>query len=89
MTLCKHRPKRTYDEQYIIEQNDVNGLLKMLDAAVGALAEEGDAAVHLYAGAYLGFKTMFECAQRDGCVDMWTDFLAEFEKEIEKLEGGL
>ena len=87
MTLCKYRPQRTYDAQYILEENDVRGLLKKLGEAVDRMGEEGLASTRFYAGAYLGFKTLFECAERDGGIDKWTDFMCLFEQAIEELEG--
>lgn len=87
MTLCKYRPQRTYDAQFIFEENDVRGLLKMLDEAVGRMGEEGLASTRFYAGAYVAFKTLFEDARGNGEVDKWTDFMASFEKTLEELEG--
>jgi len=87
MTLCKYRPRRTYDAQFIFEANDVRGLLKKLDEAVGAMAENGVWAVREYAGAYMAFKALFRAAEENGEVDMWADFLALFEEELQELEG--
>ena len=87
MTLCKFREERKYDAQFLIDRHDARGLLKMLDEAVGRMGEEGLASTRFYAGAYLGFKTLFECAERDGGIDKWTDFMCLFEQAIEELEG--
>ena len=86
MTLCKYRPQRTYDAQFIFEENDVHGLLKKLDEAVGRMGEEGLTSTRLYVGAYIALKTLFETAKADGEVDMWTDFMSLFESELEELE---
>ena len=88
MTLCKYRPQRTYDAQYILEENDVRGLLKKLAEAVDRMDEEGLASTPYYVGAQLAMSTMFECAKRDGEVDMWTDFMCLFEQALEELGGG-
>ncbi len=87
MTLCKYRPQRTYDAQFIFEKNDVNGLLKMLREAVERMGNDGVAATPYYAGALLAFEVMFSNAENDGMVDMWTDFMALFESALQELEG--
>ncbi|MBQ1450462.1 MAG: hypothetical protein IIZ12_05985 [Eggerthellaceae bacterium] len=74
MTLCKYRPQRTYDAQYIIEQNDAFGLVKML----GEKAGDSD----FHAGAWLAFGLMFEMAESGGIVDMWTDFIGAFDERV-------
>ena len=78
MTLCKYRPQRTYDAQFIFEHNDVNGLLKKL-------REESPTPYH--AGALIAFEVMFGEAESSGEVDMWTDFMELFNAAI-NLEGG-
>lgn len=81
MTLCKYRPQRTYDAQYIIEQNDAIGLVKML----GERSDESD----FHAGAWLAFGLMFDMAESNGLVDMWTDFMGAFDERVGKyMEGG-
>lgn len=87
MTLCKYRPLRTYDAQYIFEQNDVNGLLKSLRAAVGEKAEAGEASTAYYTGALIAFEVMFGVSESDGEVDTWVDFLDLFESAINDKEG--
>lgn len=89
MTLCKHRPVRTYDAQYLFEQNDVNGLLKMLGEAVAEMGEAGLASTPYYAGALLAFRVMFGAAEREGAVDRWDDFMRLFEAALQELEGGM
>ena len=88
MTLCKYRPARTYDAQYLFEQNDVNGLLKMLGEAARAMGEAGLASTVYYVGALLAFEALFGTAESAGEVDKWTDFMALFEAALEDLEGG-
>lgn len=86
MTLCKYRPQRTYDAQFILEENDVRGLLKRLDEAVGIRGENGEASTPYYVGAFVAFKTLFEGARDGGEVDMWTDFMELFAQELERLD---
>jgi len=85
MTLCKYRPRRTYDAQFIFEQNDVKGLLKKLREAVARMGEDGVLSTSYYVGALLAFEVMFETAESEGNVDMWTDFMVLFERELERL----
>ena len=80
MTLCKYRPQRTYDAQFIFEHNDVRGLMKKLQEE----ANRGDTLTPYYIGAYTAFKTMFGKAEEEGIVDMWTDFMTAFRDEIER-----
>ncbi len=87
MTLCKYRPQRTYDAQYIFEQNDVNGLLKKLGEAVDMMGEAGLASTCYYAGALLAFEALFGNAESHGEVDTWIDFMAAFESALQELEG--
>ena len=87
MTLCKYRPVRTYDAQYIFEENDVRGLLKKLDEAVAERGEAGDWSTPYYVGALLALSTFFEGA-REKDVDKWTDFMRMFEGALDELEGG-
>lgn len=87
MTLCKYRPQRTYDAQFIFERNDVVGMLRKLDEAIGAMGEAGVASTPYYVGAYVALRTLFVEAEDNGEVDMWADFLAAFEDALEELEG--
>lgn len=85
MTLCKYRPQRTYDAQFIFEQNDVNGLLKKTREASELMSGIGGA---YYIGAAVAFETLFRDAEMFGEVDMWSDFLARFEANLgEELRG--
>lgn len=88
MTLCKYRPQRTYCAQWIIEKDDVGGLMKSLDATIDGMGEAGLASTPYYVGARLALSTLFDVAQRDGDVDTWVDFMREFEAALEELEGG-
>lgn len=85
MTLCKYRPQRTYDAQFIFEHNDVNGLLKM----TRQIANEKSGIAHAYyLGAAIAFETLFRDAEIFGEVDMWRDFVERFEANLgEELRG--
>lgn len=87
MTLCKFRPQRTYDAQYLFDQNDVNGLMKALRAAAGDAARNGLASTPHYVGALVAFETMFSYAGFSGEVDKWTDFMALFDAALREMEG--
>lgn len=86
MTLCKYRPQRTYDAQYIFEQNDVTGLRKMMREAAENFAELGLASTLYYIGAMVAFDLMFDMAKGNGEVDTWQDFIVAFENVVQKLE---
>ena len=86
MTLCKYRPQRTYDAQFIFEQNDVNGLLKMMREKVHRLGENGEFYTPYYTGALIAFETLFGESEATGEVDMWTDFMSLFEDGLFELD---
>lgn len=83
MTLCKYRPQRTYDAQFILEKNDVNGLLKKMDEAVAAHGEDGDLSTAYYVGGLIALSTLFKTTERVGEIDMWTDFMELFAANLE------
>lgn len=87
MTLCKFRPQRTYDAQFIVERWDAVGLLRKLDEAIMAMSEDGVAGVDYYVGAYMALRTLLVAAEEGGEVDRWTDFMALFEDALQELEG--
>ncbi len=87
MTLCKYRPQRTYDAQFIFEKNDVNGLLKKLREVVAAQSDNGELSACYYTGALIAFEIMFGEAETSGEVDKWTDFMEMFGTAIYS-EGG-
>lgn len=86
MTLCKLRPKRTYDEQYIVDKWDLRGLMKYLDVMIDKLGEDSDAITPYYVGARLAQSTLFFDDVNDE-LDMWTEFTSRFERSLEELEG--
>ncbi|MBR3158407.1 MAG: hypothetical protein IKF14_05125 [Atopobiaceae bacterium] len=88
MTLCKYRPQRTYDAQFIIDLTDTHGLMKALDQVIHELGEDGDSLTPYYVGARLALSTLLDTAYDDGMVDYWTDFMRAFEKSLQELEGG-
>lgn len=87
MTLVKHRPQRTYGEQYIFDEIDVRGLVKVLEQAVDEHGRDGMADTAYYVGAQLAVSTLFG-VDVGGEMDMWTDFMRLFEAALEELEGG-
>ena len=87
MTLCKFRPQRTYDAQFIVERWDAIGLLRKLDEAIVAMGDAGVASTAYYVGAYMALRTLFVAAEEGGEVDRWTDFMALFEDALQELEG--
>jgi len=85
MTLCKYRPQRIYDAQFIFEQNDVNGLLKMTRQIAN---EKSGIARAYYLDAAIAFETLFRDAEIFGEVDMWRDFVERFDANLgEELRG--
>lgn len=87
MTLCKYRPRRTYDGQFLLDENDVRGLLKKSREAAKAMRESGVASTPYYEGAAIAFDALFGIARDVGDVDMWSDWIATFEDFLEELEG--
>lgn len=87
MTLCKLRPKRTYDEQYIVDKWDLRGLMKYLDAMIHELGEDSDDLTPYYVGARLALSTLFFDDVNDE-LDLWTEFTRRFEAALEEIEGG-
>lgn len=87
MTLCKFRPQRTYDAQFIFELNDVRGLLRKTEDAARTAAEDGIAEAPYYIGASLALSTLFGRAEEDGEVNMWRDFLDAFDAAVQEIEG--
>lgn len=86
MTLCKYRPQRAYDAQFVFEQNDVNGLMKKLSEAAERVDENRLQSAPYYKGALIAFDVMFNTAESNGHVDMWADFLTLFEQALEETE---
>ena len=88
MTLCKYRPQRTYDAQFIIEEFDANGLLKMLGERIHDLGESGEAITPYYVGAYIACNVLFGINQELFEVDKWTDFMSEFDTQLKEITEG-
>ena len=85
MTLCKHRPQRTYGEQYILDEFDMRGLLKYLDERTRELSADGRAEALMFEGAYIALSTLASLAEDGGC-EYWTDFQREYERRAGTLE---
>lgn len=86
MTLCKYRPRRTYDGQFLLDENDINGLLKQSKETAEQMRADGMALAPYYEGAALAFDVLFNVARDDGQVDMWADWLSTFGGVIEEME---
>lgn len=82
MTLCKFRPKRTYDAQFIIDKFDAQGLVKRLHEKVAELGENGELSTMYYVGALTILQVLFKYAEVDGMVDYPTDLLGLFERAL-------
>ena len=83
MTLSKHRPLRTYDEQWIVENNDLHGLRKALSTTIADHGEDGLADTPYYVGAKLMLDVLFG----DETVDNYLDAMSAFERGLEELGG--
>ena len=79
MPFCKFRPQRTYGAQYIIELDDLRGLMKYL----GEHAE-----CDFHAGAWIAFGILAEMSEESGKVERWQDFAVEFEAGLSRLKEG-
>lgn len=96
MTLCKFRPRRTYGEQYLVDEVDVRGLMKALEDRT-LNAPEGVRIV--YMGAHMAFNVMFR-DYPDGFRDFdawepvhphereyWVDFMERFDEIVAEQFG--
>lgn len=84
MTLSKHRPVRTYDEQWIVEHNDLHGLMKDLDAMVDRYGEAGLIDALYVEGAHDALSIMFA----PGGVDTRLDFVNELKDRMRERRDG-
>ena len=80
MTLSKHRPLRTYDEQWIVEMNDLHGLLKDVAVASAESSESGEVAATYWKGVEDALHVMFS---QNG-VDSRIEFMREIRGKLEK-----
>lgn len=83
MTLSKHRPLRTYDEQWIVEATDVHGLMKDLDAMVDRYGEAGLLDALYVEGAYDAVAILFS----DETVDTRLDFVNQLKQMMKERRG--
>lgn len=94
--LVKFRPKRTYGEQYLVDELDVRGLMKALEQHVDETAGDGTAASLIYAGAHLALNVLFrdypdgfrdydpEEGTQPADTDYWTDFMRRFDAAVQE-----
>lgn len=83
MTLCKHRPIRAYDEQWIVEYNDLHGLMKDLDAMVDRYGEAGLIDALYVEGASDALSIMFGAED----VDTRLDFVNKLRDKMRERRG--
>lgn len=80
MTLSKHRPLRTYDEQWIQDATDVHGLLKDMDGMVERYREAG-----LLDSIYVeGARDALEILFGDEDIDTRLDFVNELKNRMKE-----
>lgn len=84
MTLSKHRPIRTYDEQWIVEYNDLHGLMKDLDAMVDRYGEAGLIDALYVEGAHDALSIMFGAED----VDTRLDFVNKLKDRMRERRDG-
>ena len=84
MTLSKHRPQRTYGDQFLIDEIDTRGLLKVMELRVDEYGRDGLADTPYYVGAYIALSTLFS-PEAGAEIDNWQDFMREFDKRLHEL----
>lgn len=78
--LSKHRPVRTYDEQWIVEQNDLHGLLKDVANMVAKSTENGEQSAIYWKGVEDALHVLFS----QGSVDSRFEFMQIIGEKKEK-----
>ena len=86
MTLSKHRPQRTYGDQFLIDEIDTRGLLKVLELRVDEHGSDGLTDTPYYVGALIAMSTLFS-PEAGGEIDNWQDFMREFDERLHELEN--
>lgn len=84
MTLSIHRPKRSFDEQWIVEANDIHGLRKDLEEAIAKYGEDGLIETIYYEGAADSIDALF-C---DGGLDTRFDFMRRIKQKYKERRDG-
>lgn len=84
MTLSKHRPTRAYDEQWIVDANDVHGLKKDLESDVCKYGEEGLVDTLYLEGAQDAIEILFG----ENGVDSRFDFMRELRRKMDERRIG-
>lgn len=78
--LSKHRPVRTYDEQWIVEQNDLHGLLNDVANMVAKSTEKGEQSAIYWKGVEDALHVLFS---QEG-VDSRIEFMAAIKEKLRK-----
>ena len=78
--MSKHRPSRSYDEQWIVDNNDVHGLFKDIAAKVAESFDSGEISQVYWKGVEDAVHTLFS---PDG-VDSRIEFMQRMQQKIEK-----
>lgn len=86
MTLCRHRPRRTYDAQYIFDKFDVDGLIKTTEIIVNDKCEDGEADAHDWAVVLATLNVMFG-VEADSEIDTRLDFQHAIKNALEELNN--
>ena len=80
LMLSKHREIRTYDEQWIVESNDVRGLTKDIARKVAETESNGELSTVYWKGVEDAVHTLFSAED----VDSRIEFMQIIEKKKEK-----
>jgi len=80
LMLSKHRDGHTYDEQWIVESNDVRGLTKDIARKVAQTESDGELSTVYWKGVEDAVHTLFSS---EG-VDSRIEFMQIIEKKREK-----
>lgn len=72
--LSKHLDRKTYSERWVVDDDDLKGLFKVLAKA----AELNPAYRDFYDIALLTVSILFQ----DKSIDKWTNFMLEFDQAI-------
>jgi len=78
--LSKHRPLRTYDEQWIVEQTDLRGLLKDVAKASADATKHGEADAIYWKGVEDALHVLFS---QNG-VDTRIEFMQQIKNKLDK-----
>ena len=84
MTLCIHRPQRSFDEQWIVEANDLHGLRKDIDGLIAEYGEDGLIETVYFAG----MKDLLDTLFCEGGLDSRFDCKRKLLEKMEERRSG-